>query len=91
MTSNLKLRQNMCAACPFSPSGIRLSPDYTAKVIDYLSEGVNHVCHTTNNHVCYGGREIQLKIFVAQGKIKEPTNESLFQAMRELGIEPTIK
>ena len=59
-----------------------------AGVIDYLSEGVNHICHTTDAHVCHGGRELQLKIFTAQGKIKSPTNESLFEAMREVGIEP---
>jgi hypothetical protein len=61
-----------------------------ADVIDYLSEGTNHICHSTNAHVCHGGRELQLKIFTAQEKIKAPTNESLFEAMREVGIEPNF-
>jgi hypothetical protein len=40
------------------------------------------------SHICHGGRDLQLKIFTAQGKIKAPTNESLFEVMREVGIEP---
>ena len=85
---NLKLRKTPCKDCPFYEDGIQLTPSYMAGVIDYLSEGVNHICHTTDAHVCHGGRELQLKIFTAQGKIKSPTNESLFEAMREVGIEP---
>jgi hypothetical protein len=76
---NLKLRKIPCKDCPFYESGVPLTPDYMASVIDYLSEGVNHICHTTNAHVCHGGRELQLQIFTAQGKIKAPTNESLFE------------
>lgn len=87
---NLKLRKIPCKDCPFYEGGVPLTPDYMASVIDYLSEGVNHICHTTNAHVCHGGRELQLKIFTAQGKIKAPTNESLFEAMREVGIEPNF-
>lgn len=83
----LHLRRKPCADCPFH-GGIELTPEYMSKIVNYLSKGVNHICHTTNTHVCHGGRELQLKMFVAQGKIKEPTNESLFEAMRELGIEP---
>lgn len=85
---NLKLKRKPCKDCPFHEGGIPLTSDYMAHVIDYLSEGTNHICHTTNAHVCHGGRELQLKMFVAQGKIKAPTNESLFEAMREVGIEP---
>lgn len=85
----LKLRRKPCTGCPFHDGGVELTPEYMSHVIQYLSEGVNHICHTTNKHVCHGGRELQLKMFVAQGKIEKPTNESLFEAMRELGIEPT--
>lgn len=85
---DLKLRRNPCKDCPFSPEGISLSPTSLNRIINYLSEGTNHICHSTNAHVCHGGRELQLTMFAAQGKIKEPTNESLFEAMRELGIEP---
>ena len=88
MNDPLHLRRKPCADCPFH-GGVELTPEYMNYIIDYLSEGVNHICHTTNKHICHGGRELQLKIFVAQGKIKEPTNESLFESMRELGIEPT--
>lgn len=87
---NLKLRKTPCKDCPFHEGGIPLTPSYMADVIDYLSEGTNHICHSTNAHVCHGGRELQLKIFTAQGKIKAPTNESLFEAMREVGIEPNF-
>lgn len=87
---NLKLRKTPCKDCPFHKGGIPLTPSRMADVIDYLSEGTNHICHTTNSHVCHGGRELQLKIFTAQGKIKAPTNESLFEAMREVGIEPNF-
>ena len=87
---NLKLRRNPCKDCPFNAGGIPLTPSYMAHVIDYLSEGTNHICHTTDAHVCHGGRELQLKIFTAQGKIKSPTNESLFEAMREVGTEPNF-
>lgn len=34
--------------------------------------------------------EQQIISQVSQGKIKEPTNESLFEAMREMGIEPNF-
>ena len=85
---NLKLRKIPCKDCPFYEGGVPLTSDYMAGVIDYLSTGINHICHTTDAHVCHGGRELQLKIFTAQGKIKAPTNESLFEAMREMGIEP---
>lgn len=85
----LHLRRKPCADCPFYENGVELTPEYMSHVIQYLSEGVNHICHTTNKHVCHGGRDLQLKMFVAQGKIEKPTNESLFEAMRELGIEPT--
>lgn len=90
MSNKLFLRRKPCKDCPFYKGGIQLTPEYMSHVINYLSEGTNHICHTTNTHVCHGGRELQLKIFVAQGKIKKATNESLFEAMREMGIEPNF-
>ncbi|GAA6621572.1 hypothetical protein [Scytonema sp. NUACC26] len=87
----MKLRKQPCKSCPFFCDGLKLDPDYMMKVYSYLAEGTNHICHSGNQHICYGGRQWQLNVFCSQGLIEAPTNESLFEAMRKQGIEPTHK
>lgn len=57
---------------------------------DQVTSGINQICHSTGQqHICRGGREITLRYFYALGYIDEPTDESLFKAMKEMGITPT--
>lgn len=89
---DLLLRVDNCQVCPFRPDlpkSIKLSEEYLAVIYEYLSNGTNHICHSTNKHICKGGRDWQLQYFKSCGFIEEATNESLFKAMRAKGIEPT--
>lgn len=88
---NLKLRRQPCKKCPFFDNGLPINPEYKAEIYSYLVTGENHICHATGKHICYGGRQWQLNAFCSLGWIKEPTNESLFEAMKSQGIEPTHK
>ena len=86
----MKLPNKQCRDCPFRSDGVELRPEKMANIFSYLIEGVNHLCHKdrTNNTVCLGGRNWQLKMWCSRGWIAEPTNEALATEMRGLGVEP---
>lgn len=69
-----------CKTCIFrSPQegGTILHPARMMEITQYLCQGTQHVCHTNPDRACRGGRDIQLKVFVALGMIDEPTDEAL--------------
>lgn len=86
----MKLAKKQCRSCPFLPDGLPLRLKYMEKVYGYLLEGKNHLCHSdrTNQTVCLGGREEQLRMWHLIGRISAPTNEALAEAMRAAGVEP---
>lgn len=88
---NLKLRTNQCKTCPFRHGNQDiLSPNRWTAIYKYLIEGTQHICHSTNGHICRGARNWQLKLWHSQGIIKEPTDTALFEAMRSHGVEPAV-
>lgn len=42
-----------------------------------------HICHTTQRHVCRGGRDIQLRLLFALGRLSEPTDAAFDRAVQE--------
>lgn len=89
MTNKLLPQTKACYNCPFaSRNPLPLDPNTYQTIINYLGEGQNHICHNSKNKVCRGGREVQLKIFCAQGWIEEPTDAALAEAMQNMGIAP---
>lgn len=90
-TRKVKLRSNQCSGCPFLKQNQDMLPPYRwAEIYQYLFDGTNHICHSTDEHVCRGGRNWQLVIWFREGKIKAPTDDALFEEMRKSGIEPEI-
>lgn len=86
----MKLPDSQCHNCPFLPDGLWLPPEKLAEIYEYLTNGMNHLCHgdRTNNTVCVGGRNWQLEMWCNMGWIDAPTNEALALAMRKTGVEP---
>lgn len=88
------LKKTQCASCPFRDAGtgrhggIVLSPGAFEKICRKVISGTNHLCHSTDKHICYGGRELQLRVLCSKGFIEAPTNEAFDKAMRECGMEP---
>lgn len=86
-----RVAKHPCGTCPFSGSKpLNLSSDRLGEIIGYLARGTNHLCHSdqSNETVCRGGRDIQLRHMVALGMIEAPTDEALAKAMRAAGVEP---
>lgn len=84
-------QKKACNTCPFEgKSPLALPPEKLTEIINYLGEGQNHICHNSQNKICRGGRNLQLKIFTAQGFIDKPTDEALAEAMKANGVKPKI-
>lgn len=88
----LKLRKGQCKTCPFKRENQEmLSVERWGDIYKYLLKGVNHICHSTDKHVCRGGRDWQLNVWCSMGIISGPTDAALFEAMRKEGVEPVVK
>lgn len=87
----LKLRKSQCKTCPFLKDNQEiLNEERWEDIYKYLLEGVNHICHSTDKHVCRGGRNWQLNVWCRMGMIEGPTDAALFEAMKAAGIQPTV-
>lgn len=87
----MKRIKHPCKSCPFEGSDpLILSPEKRADIVEYLNDGVSHLCHSDrrNQTICEGGRHLQLKMWAARGMIKEPTDEALCEAMIVAGVAP---
>lgn len=86
----MRINKIPCKSCPFTENGLKLHPDKLTEIQGYLISGTNHFCHQdkSNQTVCRGGRDYQLKIWFKMGIISEPTHESLIITMRRMGVEP---
>jgi hypothetical protein len=80
MSDFLPGRPKQCKTCIFRYDGLRLPAERIREITDYLIKGQQHICHTSSEYACRGGRDIQLKVFCALGIIEEPTDEALNQA-----------
>jgi hypothetical protein len=90
--ATLRLRKNQCKTCPFRRENQNiLHPKRWAEIYSYLLQGTQHVCHSTNRHVCRGARDWQLNVWYSTGIIDEPTDASLHEAMTEAGQPPKAK
>lgn len=90
MSEIKKTRETPCDQCPFTTGGIRLLPDTMAEITEYVIKGRNHLCHkdTTDQTICRGGRDLQLRTWHCLGMIKKPTDEALREATLEKGVQP---
>ncbi|ARV57994.1 hypothetical protein BZZ01_04490 [Nostocales cyanobacterium HT-58-2] len=87
----LKLRKNQCQSCPFRRENEHILSAYRwAEIYSYLLGGTQHICHSTSEHVCRGGRDWQLNVWCSMGIISEPNDATLHEAMRAAGVEPEI-
>lgn len=73
------VQKNMCKTCPFRVQDERLMQ----KISSYICTESNHICHSTNNSICRGSRDIQLQVFHRLGAIKEPTDEAWEYACKQ--------
>lgn len=75
--SQMPVQTHPCKTCPFEgEEPIALSPESYAK---YVSKIVNlesqHLCHSAKNKkLCWGGRNLLLRVMCAYGFILEPTD-----------------
>jgi hypothetical protein len=87
-----RVRRSKCETCVFRPvedGGIDLASGRHDEIRTYLIHGNNQMCHHDDNTtICRGGRNFQLAIWHGMGILKEPTDESLREAMLEQGVEP---
>ena len=67
----------MCDTCVFREGQKIVPPQRVGEIQEYLIQGTNHVCHTTDK-ICRGARDYQLTIFHRMGIILEPTDEALY-------------
>lgn len=74
-----------CVTCPFAgKKPLYLDADQIQKYMENLVgfQG-QHICHTTQANVCRGGRDIQIRLLCALGKLAEPTDAAFDRAIQE--------
>lgn len=88
MKLQIKAKPQKCETCPFRAdhNRLKLPPSRMAEIYSYLSQGVNHWCHSdqSNTVACRGGRDFQLQVFFVSGFIDEPTDKALEAAMEKI-------
>jgi len=73
-----------CSSCPFSgDTPLETSPENMMGYLNNLLGHGQHICHSTDEHICRGGREIQLRWLCAMGMLDEPTDEAFDRAVEE--------
>lgn len=86
------VRKAMCATCPFRHHGPRESPGLQELLVQRAS-----ICHSTGlsvfygrtgrpEKICRGARDVQLKLFVALGLLKKPTDACWQAKAKELNL-----
>lgn len=86
------VRVHQCRSCPFREDGLKLDAEKMGEIYSYLITGTNHFCHSDYREqtICRGGRNWQLHVWANIGLIDEPTDEALYRAMKESGVEPKV-
>jgi hypothetical protein len=84
--SQFEVQKKPCYSCPFAGERpVKLSEERYAYFIQMIAQGRQHLCHSANNKkICRGGRDIQLRVFCAQGYLDEPTDEAFNQKVEEV-------
>lgn len=79
------VQRSPCITCPFAgKKPLYLAPDQIQKYMENLVgfQG-QHICHTTQANVCRGGRDIQIRLLCALGRLSEPTDAAFDRAVQE--------
>lgn len=92
----LPVMKTMCPTCPFREGSkyACLVPHLAASALSEASR----ICHSTGDsgimgdtgkpeRICRGSRDLQLRFFVAQGFLSEPTDEAWAAKIAELQAE----
>ena len=81
-----KCNPTKCKSCIFGQTkeAVQLSPGREVEIREYLLQGTNHICHTTDL-VCTGGREYQAEMWYRIGMLKEPTVACLEETVNKMG------
>ena len=78
------VQQSPCKSCPFAgKEPLQVSSENMVGYLDNLFGKGQHICHSTNKHICRGGRDIQLQWLCAMGMLDEPTDEAFDRAVED--------
>lgn len=67
------VQKSPCLTCPFAGKEPLMLSDYEQYIENLMGKG-QHICHSTQENVCRGGRDIQLQWLYFIGRLDEPTD-----------------
>ena len=78
------VQQSPCYSCPFAgKKPLEISNKNMVSYIDNLFGTGQHICHSTQQHICRGGRDLQLRWLCTIGMLDEPTDEAFDRAVED--------
>lgn len=69
-------RSTQCSTCIFRDSN-PINPERMTEIRSYLVQGTTHICHTSKDKACRGGRLYQALLWFRMGILKYPTIKAL--------------
>lgn len=73
-------RSTQCSTCIFRDNNV-VTTARLDEIRTYLSNGTTHICHTSKDKACRGGRKYQAQIWHRLGYIKHATIKALDKAV----------
>ena len=78
------VQQSPCYSCPFAgEKPLEISSENMNGYLNNLFGHGQHICHSTQQHICRGGRDLQLRWLCAIGLLDESTDEAFDRAVDE--------
>jgi hypothetical protein len=82
-------RSRQCATCIFRENSNVITWQRLAEIRTYLLTGTSHLCHTSPDKACKGGREYQALLWYRLGILKYPTITALEkECVKQLNAKP---
>ena len=81
------IQKEPCKSCPFAGSDpIDLEPKSVQEIYRNVVElHGSHICHSVKTKtICIGGRNLTLKVLVAKGLLREPTDAEFERVSLEI-------